>query len=546
MIEAIPFYILRGAPVDIQLYAGRITSLLFLLLAIYCAYELTCELTPLDHPLRWMVPLFVSLLPGFVEFMSSVNDYVGAVGIFSLWILIVIRLIKKFTYPNALFLLLITLAGYFTQKVLYPLILYLPVVILLSLTPKKLKYLGWLATACLAIIGILVTFSWGDAAYWLKRNYQDFPTRVQISSNNDPTYALQEAVYPDTAWNPDYLGWNPGFFQLIPSDVSDSLMGKTVTIGAWMWSDHAIQAYGPGLNCLLGLTDHWYGFKPVDLDNKPQFIATVLHIPNNQGRLQVWLRATSPGGQTGRIFISGVVLAQGEMPLDIPPSFTDQAGIKGIWGRREYTNLIRNPQFQQTWPAIRPQIFQLINYKINDLTPTHISSFISIFFDYPGTNWYWHATGDFLFRTFWAKFSWGQLPLMDTKLIPHPYRILLATTLLGIIGGFIFGYPLAIERKSEFAFLLVMIATTVVVTLFYGVYTMGGALRFRAYIPTARYIYPAILPISFILVLGWQGILAWISKLLRISPYYSDFLFLGFLVALEAYSIFSIVSYFRV
>ena len=120
VIEAVPFFILKGASVDLQLYIGRIVSLLFLLLTIYCAYKLTQELTPINHPLQWMVPLFISLLPAFVEFMTSINDFVAAIGLFSLWLWVSVLLIKRFSYKFSGILILLTLACFFTQKILYP------------------------------------------------------------------------------------------------------------------------------------------------------------------------------------------------------------------------------------------------------------------------------------------------------------------------------------------------------------------------------------------------------------------------------------------
>jgi len=73
----------------------------FLLLTIYSAYKLTQELTPIDPPTAMDVPLFIAMLPGFVEFMTSINDFVAAIGLFSLWLLVSVRLIKEFSFKYA-------------------------------------------------------------------------------------------------------------------------------------------------------------------------------------------------------------------------------------------------------------------------------------------------------------------------------------------------------------------------------------------------------------------------------------------------------------
>jgi len=73
---------------------------------------------------------------------------------------------------------------------------------------------------------------------------------------------------------------------------------------------------------------------------------------------------------------------------------------------------------------------------------------------------------------------------------------------------------------------------------------MGGALRFRAYLPVARYIFPAIVPISLVLVTGWHGIMIVIVKKIRLSPQLFGVVWILFLVLLDGYSIFSNIKYY--
>jgi hypothetical protein len=545
VIEAIPFYILKGTPVNLQLYAGRIVSLLFLLLTIYSAYKLTQELTPTDHPLQWMVPLFISMLPSFVEFMSSINDFVAAIGLFSLWLWVSVKLIKGFSFKFAGILILLTLASILTQKVIYPVLVYLPIVFLLSVLPRKFKYLAWILTGITSLAVLLIIFNWRDAAFWLRANYQDFPSRARIQGNTGDIYMLRGKVYPDSTWGQNYPSWNPGFFQLVPIEISDQLRGKTVTIGAWVWSDRNITGYGPGVNSLLQLQDRWLGFKQESIDEEPQFIASVVQLPEQQDRLQIWLRTTSVQSQDAIIYFSGVILTEGVWPVNSLPQFTTKDGSTGIWGDYPFTNLVRNPQFQHGWPYMQPKLFQILNNKIQDLNPVHISSFISLFLDIPGTKWYTESTGNFIFHTFWAKFCWGQVPLITILPWLQPYLLLLFITLIGMIGALLTGIELAKLNKNEFAFLFIITAVTIMVALFYGVYTMGGALRFRAFIPTARYIFPAIIPIALVLVCGWQGLLSKASKMLKFPPRSGLILYLGFFISLDLYSIVSVLIFFK-
>jgi hypothetical protein len=113
-----------------------------------------------------------------------------------------------------------------------------------------------------------------------------------------------------------------------------------------------------------------------------------------------------------------------------------------------------------------------------------------------------------------------------------------------MIGAVLTSSDLVKFRKNEFGFLLIIIILSVMIALFYGVYTMGGALRYRAYIPTARYIYPAIIPISLFLVIGWYGLLTWATKLMKVSFQAGNYFFWGFFIALDLYSIASVLYFF--
>jgi len=544
VIEAVPFFILKGAPVNVQLYAGRIVSLLFLLLTIFSAYKLTQELSPADHPLQWMVPVFIAMLPSFVEFMSSLNNFAAAIGIFSLWLFVSVKLIKEFSIKYIVYLLLLTIAGVLTQNILYPLLLYLPFALLLSILPRKVRFIAWIVTGVSAIAVLLIVFSWGDAAYWIRANYQDISSRVHLQGSANSAYALAGMTDSDTAWSLKYPSWNSGFFQLVPAELSDQLRGKTVTIGAWVWSDQDMIGYGPGLNSLLQFQDSWLGFKQEALTKNPRFIASVVEIPDTQDRLQIWVRTTSPGNSSAVVYYSGVILVEGVWPIGTAPIFNDPNGTTGTWGNKTFTNLARNAQFQQSWPYLRPQISRLIFSKIQGMKPFHISSFLSVFLDPPGTTWYTKTAGNFIFDTFWAKFGWGQVPLINNGSWFRPYLFLFIFTLLGIAGSLLTGFRLVKSYKHEYAFLAAVAFLTIVVAILYGVYTMGGALRYRPYIPTARYIFPAIVAISLFLVAGWHGLLAWLSKIFKFPTRLSSFFFSGFLLAVDLYSILSVIIFF--
>jgi len=50
---------------------------------VFAGWGAAREITIPNHPLRWMVPLTLALLPAFVELMTAVNNDVLACAVFS-------------------------------------------------------------------------------------------------------------------------------------------------------------------------------------------------------------------------------------------------------------------------------------------------------------------------------------------------------------------------------------------------------------------------------------------------------------------------------
>ena len=94
-VAALPLRLLSAIDVAYQLYAVRLLSLLFCLVTIAAAYGFAVELTPAKHPLRWLLPLSILLIPGFVDILTAVNDDVGATALFSLFLWSGVKLIKR-------------------------------------------------------------------------------------------------------------------------------------------------------------------------------------------------------------------------------------------------------------------------------------------------------------------------------------------------------------------------------------------------------------------------------------------------------------------
>ena len=77
-LAALPLQLLETADITFQLYVSRFVSLLFYLITIIVAYGIAVDLTPNNHPLLWLLPISIIMLPSFVDIMTAANDDVGA------------------------------------------------------------------------------------------------------------------------------------------------------------------------------------------------------------------------------------------------------------------------------------------------------------------------------------------------------------------------------------------------------------------------------------------------------------------------------------
>ena len=315
-----------------------------------------------------------------------------------------------------------------------------------------------------------------------------------------------------------------------------------------MWADHPVTVYGPGINIRKNNQDIWFGFVPLDAGTQPKFTAFHVKIPKKGRQVQLWLRATSPSDLSlpTNVYFSGIVLAEGNRPINEPPQFSSPDGSQGSWGGQSFNNMARNAFAAGKWPNLSRLVTSVQDVTFFDVNPSSLPTTLSLVLDYPGTSWYTRSTSANLLRSFWAKFAWGQVKLIPIAgVLAHPYRLL---TLLTLLGGLGFAFFLIKNRKTlpwtEILFLLLYTGLVFSIAYVYGTLTMGGSFRYEPRIPEARYIYPAILPIGYFLLSGWLFFIQllplrgkWLSRL----PYA---LIVLFLVLLDIYAIYSQIQFY--
>ena len=71
-----PLKLVSDQSINVQLYTARLASVGLFIISIWLAWLFMAELVSKDHPLQWMLPFSLALLPGYLDNMTSVHDNV--------------------------------------------------------------------------------------------------------------------------------------------------------------------------------------------------------------------------------------------------------------------------------------------------------------------------------------------------------------------------------------------------------------------------------------------------------------------------------------
>ena len=531
IVASLPLHLLGNTDFAVQNRAVRLVSLAMFLLTLYVAWETLGELVPRGHPLQWMVTIFMALLPGFVDTMTSINDDVGAVLAFSVFIWASVRLVKNGPSLSRLAVLFISLAlCYWTKNTTWPAIPISLLVILFSMFTKRWHWLPWSLVAIMAIAGLLFVFRWGDAALWYLYTPQTQPSSVVTPLAPVGKYAFQLFA---TNGQYSYIGqW------FNPTQVR-SLRNKTVTLGAWMWADKPTQSNTPILIFNTKDGDIHSPTKTVNLTTNPVFYSTTILVPNETERMKLFLQPTLVQGGIRTYYYDGITLLAGN-ELAGEPHFTDVSASRGTWDGHPFENLVRNASAEANRFWLNPFISQKLFYDLYPGSfPGSIDVFIASLQDWQGTSWYYHDDIQTLSQTFWGILARNKAGLLGA---PLSYNILTVLTLFSLPGLLALVWH---KRKSlNWAVLFVLgidLAGIWGLVLARG----GGTLYFQDPVYTwARYTFPAIFPTSLLLCVGWLDGLHLLGKLSHISKSVQYTAFLAFMFGLDIFAIISLAHYF--
>ena len=523
IIAAIPLRMLLNAPVETQLYALRLLSLIMFEVVLVLAYLIVGEFFPVNHRLRWLTPACIAMLPSFVHLMTSVNNDVGATLMFSIFILTAVRLIKYGV--NLSRFIGLTVAALLCCLTKNTIIVALPLAILavwLALIKSRWAVVLGILMLAGGIIIIGVSFGWGDAAFWYRNSYQQETSRV--STELAPWGGHAFLIEADAGETSQSI-----FRQLIPTTTAKMFLGKKVTLGAWIWADQPVQGNLPAL----------YDGTNVQLESRllsltPTFYWMTVPVPQNASHLEIQLIAPAlpEGTQSVKVYYDGILLVSGKWQVDKPPVFSSSNTQRGSWGGKLFINPIRNASAESVWVYVQPRVEKLTR-KIPWLAHLSPGELLASTMDVATSRWLYRATIRKLFETFWAKFAWESISIPAIG-----YQILKIFSLIGVVTTGIFSIfrfkRIPFTVKSSLIWVLLATAVILSIVLFRGFF---GIYNVRTYIPVARYGFPVVIPMMLILCYGWHKLINWMS-------YWGLGLLLGGFLVLDLFSIITWLSYF--
>jgi hypothetical protein len=287
------------------------------------------------------------------------------------------------------------------------------------------------------------------------------------------------------------------------SPITDTaaLAGQVVTIGGWMWADQPTRIAAPGLVVLNNIEVGQTSQLTIQLSTSPQFFSWPITMPANLLPASYVLntRLLTAAGSTAQLFLDGVVVTPGQFPAE-PPRFADDEGRAGSWGGRPFTNRVRNASFEQTGPALRPWVDQIL---LPYYTKRHASAIFFDLMDDERAPAIISLTMQRQAMTVFVFFGWVQFRPPGGAIWFGIIAVVVRGALLGCLVWLVRHW-----RRPPWpgwAALIFLGLAGLPVWLFSIVRTFPFFIG-NLYIPIARYGFPAIIPALLAVAAGWYAL----------------------------------------
>ncbi len=533
LIASFPLYFVRGINIADQLIVVRFVSLSFYLVTLLAAWGITRELTPVKHPLRFYLPVTLALLPGFADVMTGVNNDVAAIAFVSMCLWGCIHLIiHGARILPVIATIVLTILCVLTKETAYVALILFLITTLFVLLGEKHRRTAWILISTGSAIGLVLVFSTGDATDWYRSTAQESTTR-----SASPQAVVGDYVFSIEGSARNTPHWSTSLFQPLLVGPTESQNRGSYTLGAWIWADTPDE-----VSTLILGNGQKRIFRRVEVGMEPAFYSYSVKSSGTKGE-RMWVGLDpEPLNIGNNVYYDGLVLVDKSISSESPPQYSDGQGTEGVWGGEQFVNLLRNGSAEQAGLRISAWLDELgASFLPDNTRPTLILTYL---LDWNDVSWHYRLTVWRLFRTFWAEFGWGHVTLKGHS----PYRVLLVISFAGIIGFIVWLFRRIVTRKDihwDVVFLLgIMLVVVWGGAISRGVLYLG---QNRLYLPVARYAYPAIIPTLLILCIGWQALFWWLyrwKKTSSLAPYIQMALWLGALMVIDVYSLFSILAYY--
>jgi hypothetical protein len=532
LLISLPLRLVAHLDITSQLYVARGVSVMLFVLVIAVAAGLMRDLTPRGHVLRWAVPLTIALIPPFVDIMTAVNNDVGAVAMFSLFLWGAVRTIRfGLSWPRLAWIFGTALLAAWTKNtaaIALPLALLACLIAYWVQRGWRWRWLALVALgSCIALL--LLVFGWGDAAYWYHGADEDAQTSSTRVAAVAPLWSHTIALEMQPGATRQLI--NP----LLGAQIQ-STAGRTITIGGWLWTDQ------PAMSSMMGVmfkTPNMVGAQssvhPIQPSATPTFVAWTFHVPKQTFLLQYLLVARAPAGSAApvHLYLDGALIVAGSYPTDKAPSFDDASASSGVWGGRRFTNLLRNGSAEQGWPKLRPWVDRaLVNY----IHRSPMQSVAALFDTKRIAEVFLPYMVQPAVDTFVESFSWSNVKLTD-PIWRYLARYLALLALIGCIRWLIMQrWIIPTSLRPVLLFLWLVGVLVWANTIFRPLPLLGE----MYVVPVARYTFPAIIVTALAIVGGWWAL--WPSKL-RLGAVLA---LIAGLLTLNAAAIATIAGYYRI
>lgn len=490
LVASLPLRVLRDRSVETQLYAARFVSLGFFLLTVLFCWGAVRDVTPRGHRLRWMVPVSVVLLPSLVDIHTAVNNDAAGIAMFTLFLWGSVRWLRERSWLNLLWVINAAVTCALVRSITMLALPFAAVVLVFGFVAKGSRRYLWLGGAVMVMVGIALSFRWGEPRFWYHQSGLDEGAAVESGQAIDGRRVFK--IVPQEG--------RTRLVQVLANEDTFQKTYTTMTLAGWMWADEAVTVQTPMVHLRTAEKD--YGAE-MELTTTPKFFSITF---TPEGSLyRGWVSFELPAGMDyrGAIYLDQLILVEGEYGGNDVKAVEEGKRVVE-WDGQRLRNLIRNGSAEELTFAPRLWFERLASTVLPDKGYNSITLLTYSVMDTAALGKYYRNVFLQMFRTFWAKFGWGGLALVGGT----PYRYVGYFCVLSLIGcvGMVGMY----WKKAPWTEMM-LFGLMVFVMVFLAL-TRGAnyVLWKKDYFPVARYIYPVVGVILFGLNLGWSW---WIERL---------------------------------